>query len=154
MPVLAFYRRLLCRFHPRKAALYCVPVKSFPLCSQLLGASLVSLNGHSSSFESAYSHIRQGSTGSKPRRRSTNRKEIRKDLPPISNIYDIFNDLVENSQRHTPKSERTPFRDVLEELGGRKLRVATVCSGSESPLIALQMISESGESFPSRNTGC
>ncbi|PRP86950.1 DNA repair protein rad8, partial [Planoprotostelium fungivorum] len=49
------------------------------------------------------------------------------DLPPIGNIPDIFKDLTSR---------------VTERLNGRKLRVATMCSGTESPLLALEMFGE------------
>lgn len=35
--------------------------------------------------------------------------------------------------------------DVVKRLNGRKLRVATMCSGTESPLLALNMIAKSME---------
>ena len=54
------------------------------------------------------------------------------DLPPISDIEDIFADM----------TERIPaIVDLARKLEGRKLRVATMCSGTESPLLALKLIS-------------
>lgn len=53
------------------------------------------------------------------------------DLPPIHAIPAIFSDLV---------SRIPPIKDVAERLKGRKLRVATMCSGTESPLLALDLI--------------
>ncbi|KAJ7446763.1 hypothetical protein FB451DRAFT_1291430 [Mycena latifolia] len=53
------------------------------------------------------------------------------DLPPIHEIPDIFADLVSR----IPK-----IKDVAERVNGRKLRVATMCSGTESPLLALELI--------------
>lgn len=56
------------------------------------------------------------------------------DLPPIHDIPSIFSDLV----------ERVPeIKAVAERLQGRKLRVATMCSGTESPLLALELIRRS-----------
>jgi hypothetical protein len=52
-------------------------------------------------------------------------------LPPIHNISDIFSDIVRREPR---------FKDVAERVRGRKLRVATMCSGTESPLLALDMM--------------
>ena len=53
------------------------------------------------------------------------------DLPPIHDIPAIFSDLV----------SRVPeIKDVAEHLKGRKMRVATMCSGTESPLLALNLI--------------
>ena len=56
------------------------------------------------------------------------------DLPPISDIPAIFDDLVS----HIPE-----IKDVAEHVAGRKLRVATMCSGTESPLLALELIQKS-----------
>ncbi|KXN85521.1 hypothetical protein AN958_11224 [Leucoagaricus sp. SymC.cos] len=56
------------------------------------------------------------------------------DLPPIHDIRAIFADLVSRA----PKVAKT----VLH-IQGRKLRVATMCSGTESPLLALEFIQKS-----------
>ncbi len=57
-------------------------------------------------------------------------------LPPIHSIPEIFKDLV----------KRIPdIQNVAERVKGRKLRVATMCSGTESPLLALELIQESIE---------
>ncbi|KXN87439.1 Putative SWI/SNF-like matrix-associated actin-dependent [Leucoagaricus sp. SymC.cos] len=56
------------------------------------------------------------------------------DLPPINDIPAIFSDLVS----HIPK-----IKGVVERVQGRKLRVATMCSGTESPLLALELIQKS-----------
>lgn len=56
------------------------------------------------------------------------------DLPPIHEIPAIFSDLVS----HIPK-----IKSVVEHVQGRKLRVATMCSGTESPLLALELIQKS-----------
>ena len=58
------------------------------------------------------------------------------DLPPIHDIAAIFSDMV----------ARTPeMKSVAKRLQGRPLRVATMCSGTESPLLALEMIRRSIE---------
>jgi len=55
-------------------------------------------------------------------------------LPPISDICDMFRDLV----------GRVPqLKDVVDHLAGCKLRVATMCSGTESPILALELIQKS-----------
>ncbi|TFY81373.1 hypothetical protein EWM64_g2645 [Hericium alpestre] len=52
-------------------------------------------------------------------------------LPPISDLPSIFADIV----------SRTPqILEVAKHIQGRKLRVATMCSGTESPLLALNLI--------------
>ncbi|CCM02539.1 uncharacterized protein FIBRA_04641 [Fibroporia radiculosa] len=56
------------------------------------------------------------------------------DLPPIHEIPLIFSDLV----RRVPE-----IKAVAEHLEGRKMRVATMCSGTESPLLALELIRRS-----------
>jgi hypothetical protein len=56
------------------------------------------------------------------------------DLPPIHDIPAIFSDLVSR----IPK-----IKDVAEHVAGRKVRVATMCSGTESPLLALELIQQS-----------
>ncbi|KAH9951203.1 hypothetical protein B0H21DRAFT_888547 [Amylocystis lapponica] len=56
------------------------------------------------------------------------------DLPPIHDIPAIFSDLV---------SRAPEIANVAQHLEGRKLRVATMCSGTESPLLALDLIRRS-----------
>ena len=55
-------------------------------------------------------------------------------LPPLHHIPTMFSDLVS----HIPQ-----IKDVAERVRGRKLRVATMCSGTESPLLALDLICQS-----------
>ncbi|OJD11036.1 hypothetical protein AJ78_08115 [Emergomyces pasteurianus Ep9510] len=54
-------------------------------------------------------------------------------LPPISRIEEIFDDISINA-------ERNGFGKFLEHIGLRDLRVATMCSGTEAPLLALEMV--------------
>jgi hypothetical protein len=58
------------------------------------------------------------------------------DRPPLYRIQDIFDDMAK-------KAEQLGFGDVLSHLGARKLRVVTMCSGTESPLLSLKMLSDS-----------
>ncbi|KAK6359728.1 hypothetical protein TWF696_000868 [Orbilia brochopaga] len=53
------------------------------------------------------------------------------ELPPLSSIQDIFLDLTKRNKS---------LVDVSKQLNGRPLRVATMCSGTESPLLALGLI--------------
>lgn len=53
-------------------------------------------------------------------------------LPPIHNIGLMFEDIVKSLPQ---------VADLADHLGKRKLRVATMCSGTESPLLALGLIS-------------
>lgn len=55
------------------------------------------------------------------------------DLPPLFELEEIFADMASNAQR-------LGFASVLDALGGRPLRVATMCSGTEAPLLALEMV--------------
>jgi hypothetical protein len=59
-------------------------------------------------------------------------------LPPITQISDIFTDIVDRCC----DLKNGNLVDVVDRLNGRKLRVATMCSGTESPLLALDMISQ------------
>ncbi|KAJ3409272.1 hypothetical protein HDV05_004536 [Chytridiales sp. JEL 0842] len=60
------------------------------------------------------------------------------ELEPISKLPDMFYDLV----------SRTPdFVDAVKKLDGHRIRVATMCSGTESPLLALGMISRALKSL-------
>ena len=66
------------------------------------------------------------------------------DLPPIHDIASIFSDMV----------ARTPeMKSFAKHLQGRPLRVATMCSGTESPLLALEMIRRSIEAQYAVNLG-
>ena len=56
-------------------------------------------------------------------------------LRPLSDMQEIFDDL-------TMKAVELGFLDVIKHLDGRQLNVATMCSGTDSPMLALQMITE------------
>ena len=57
-------------------------------------------------------------------------------LPPIHDIAAIFSDMV---------ARMPEMKSVAKHLQGRSLRVATMCSGTESPLLALEMVRRSIE---------
>ena len=61
---------------------------------------------------------------------------LNENLPPMSNIHDIFADLTKNALDRG-------LREFLEALGSGQLKVSTLCSGTESPLLALQMVQDS-----------
>lgn len=62
---------------------------------------------------------------------------------PISKIEDIFADMTDRALTKMDKSKGDKtFLDFLEHMNGRKLRVATMCSGTESPILALNLVSE------------
>ena len=54
-------------------------------------------------------------------------------LPPLHDLDDIFQDITDNAITFG-------FGEVLKHLNGSPLRVATMCSGTESPILALEMI--------------
>ncbi|OQE11510.1 hypothetical protein PENVUL_c002G04166 [Penicillium vulpinum] len=55
------------------------------------------------------------------------------DLPPLHTLTEIFADMAS-------KALEMGFEHVLIRLGSRPLRVATMCSGTEAPLLALELI--------------
>lgn len=57
-------------------------------------------------------------------------------LPPMSGLGDIYKDMTERAMD-------LGLDGVLAHLGERPLRVVTVCSGTESPLLALEMVQRS-----------
>lgn len=59
-------------------------------------------------------------------------------LPPLSDIHGIFVDL-------TKKALDNGLPKTLDSLNGHELRIATMCSGTESPVLALQLVSEALE---------
>nr|XP_018266781.1 DNA repair protein Rad8 [Kwoniella dejecticola CBS 10117]OBR88939.1 DNA repair protein Rad8 [Kwoniella dejecticola CBS 10117] len=60
-------------------------------------------------------------------------KAMSEDLPPMNDIEIMFDHLV---------SRMPDIVQLVKRLNGRKLRVATMCSGTESPLLALNMIAK------------
>lgn len=65
-------------------------------------------------------------------------------LPPLTTMPAIFKDIVARNPKL--KDVADLFRNHPDESGEpRKLRVGTMCSGTESPLLALQLISEAME---------
>jgi hypothetical protein len=55
-------------------------------------------------------------------------------LPPMFKLSDIFDDIGEHAIQ-------LGLKGYLHHMGSRKLRVVTMCSGTESPLLAIEMIS-------------
>jgi hypothetical protein len=60
---------------------------------------------------------------------------VQEHLKPIHKIPDIFADMIENALK-------VGLDKFLTHLNGRKLKVATMCSGTESPVLALQLFGE------------
>jgi hypothetical protein len=65
-------------------------------------------------------------------------------LPPIHNLQEIFEDMVLNGL-HDSKSHQLPA--FLEHIQGRQLRVGTMCSGTECPVLALELINDGQSSL-------
>jgi hypothetical protein len=53
--------------------------------------------------------------------------------PPIHDLKEIFDAI-------TNRALENGLRSFLDHMGPRRLRVVTMCSGTESPILALEMI--------------
>ncbi|EEA28090.1 SNF2 family helicase, putative [Talaromyces marneffei ATCC 18224] len=62
------------------------------------------------------------------------KKGLAGDLPPIHDLKQIFEQITLHS------IQEDGFKGFIQSLNGRQLRVATVCSGTESPILALEMV--------------
>ena len=60
-------------------------------------------------------------------------------LPPINTLPDIFEDMVQNGWERAPHQHLQAF---VEHVKGTKLRVGTMCSGTECPVLALGLIND------------
>jgi len=80
----------------------------------------------------------------RPATSSKNISSESSDLPPIHDIAAIFSDIV---------ARMPEMKSVAKHLQGRPLRVATMCSGTESPLLALELIRRSIEAQYGVNFG-
>lgn len=69
------------------------------------------------------------------------------DLPPIHDLKQIFEQITLHAVHENG------FKEFLKSLNGRQLRVATVCSGTESPILALEMVVSSEFSARRFNIG-
>ncbi|KAE8151156.1 hypothetical protein BDV25DRAFT_139139 [Aspergillus avenaceus] len=67
--------------------------------------------------------------------KSTRRSQLAHDLPPMSKLGDIYRSL-------TTRALELGLGKFLELRGDRPLRIATACSGTESPLLALEMVQD------------
>ncbi|KAL2800195.1 hypothetical protein BJX66DRAFT_350936 [Aspergillus keveii] len=63
------------------------------------------------------------------------RTQLALSLPPLYKLSDIYKSLAD-------KAIGLGLDQVLEHLGERQLRVVTVCSGTEAPLLALEMVED------------
>ncbi|PKY01331.1 hypothetical protein P168DRAFT_306515 [Aspergillus campestris IBT 28561] len=63
------------------------------------------------------------------------RTQLATNLSPLYKLDDIYQDI-------TSKALVLGLGAVLKHLGGRALRVATMCSGTESPLLAMELVQQ------------
>lgn len=61
------------------------------------------------------------------------------DLPLISDIQEMFDDMIKRNMLKDDNNEKMLI-GLLHKLKNRPLRVATMCSGTESPVLALDML--------------
>ena len=74
--------------------------------------------------------------------RNTGKFRIDTSLPPLFDLGAIFHDMVSNAWRNIPLEE------AIKSLSDKQIHIATMCSGTESPLLALGKI-EDGKHQPS-----
>ncbi|KAL2834190.1 hypothetical protein BDW59DRAFT_178723 [Aspergillus cavernicola] len=72
------------------------------------------------------------------------RTQLALSLPPLYKLTDIYKSL-------TNRAVELNLDAVLSHLGSRQLRVVTVCSGTESPLLALEMVRENLQKYFNRD---
>ena len=60
-------------------------------------------------------------------------------LPPINTLPDIFSDMVEGGWND---KEHRHLEDSVEHVRGTELRVGTACSGTECPILALELLKD------------
>ncbi|KAJ5238392.1 hypothetical protein N7468_003011 [Penicillium chermesinum] len=70
------------------------------------------------------------------------RTQLAWSLPPMSDLEEIFGDLAHRAMG-------LGLEKLIGKLNGRPLRVGTMCSGTECPLLALEMIATTVKSFRS-----
>ena len=73
------------------------------------------------------------SGGAGPRRKF----QIDMSLPPLSDLNEIFHDLISRAW------EILPAEEALQDLSRKEVHVATMCSGTESPLLAMYRMQNS-----------
>ncbi|KAH0268799.1 hypothetical protein KCU91_g9143, partial [Aureobasidium melanogenum] len=70
------------------------------------------------------------------------KKNVNGTLPPLSDITSSFNHMVGKGFQTLQTTHKYTLEDVCKHVGPRPLKVATMCSGTESPLLAWDMISD------------
>jgi hypothetical protein len=72
------------------------------------------------------------------------------DLPIISHPQDMFDDMIKTKLTENGESPEI-LMPLLKALKNRPLRVATMCSGTESPILALDMLTKAIEDLAKTN---
>ena len=67
------------------------------------------------------------------------------DVEPISEPQDMFEDMVRRANESAAIKGKKGVSQLLEHVGDRPIRVATMCSGTESPVLALKMIAKAAK---------
>lgn len=94
------------------------------------GDEKISPGDHSSSDDGSSD---EDMNGKRPKKR--NAKGLVTNLPPMDNFSDIFATIIRQG------TARLGLDKALTHFGGRPLRVATGCSGTESPILCFQNFS-------------
>ena len=72
-------------------------------------------------------------------------KAFNGDVEPISEPQDMFDDMVRRANKSAAIKGKKGVSQLLEHVGDRPIRVATMCSGTESPVLALKMIAKAAK---------
>ncbi|KAI0538137.1 hypothetical protein GGR58DRAFT_313121 [Xylaria digitata] len=88
------------------------------------------------------SHVSQGPDGTATPGQSS-QQGLRLDLPPITNSTQAFRDMLSN--------RKVEIMEIADN-GGYYLRVATICSGTEAPILALRIANEVCQLFTGKRT--
>lgn len=86
--------------------------------------------------ESEKEKAKSKETSSTARPASADKFHLDESRPPLFKLPAIFHDMVVNAWT------KTPLEDTLETLSKKQIHIATMCSGTESPLLALDIIKE------------
>lgn len=86
--------------------------------------------------ESRKEKTKSKETSSTARQASADKFHLDESRPPLFKLPAIFHDMVVNAWT------KTPLEDTLETLSKKQIHIATMCSGTESPLLALDIIKE------------
>lgn len=62
--------------------------------------------------------------------------------PPLSDIHEIFSHITNKALDKGPQGNYSTLDDMTNHLGNLPMRVATMCSGSESPILALKLVQQ------------